>query len=577
MSNSKKNQISRRSLLKGAAALTGAAAVSGLAPALASEAPSVRRTWDYETDVLILGLGGAGMAAGVEARDIGAEVLILEKQAKDRHYPNTRMSGGIFHCPDPSGEKGKAALKAYAKAMLSGGNISGALEGEMPDDIADGVAQAWAELSPQNTDWLKKLDPDVMTLPVPGFKSAAFPDFPGAEDSGYKVRIASYTFFANPNNPTKDAPKGKKAMGEAFFTALREGVGKRNIPILYETSAVGLIMNEKAEVIGAAAKTKDGKEIACRARRGVIIATGGYEYNKEMRRAFLEGSGVEGWAFYGSPANTGDGIEIAMKAGAGLMKPGNVSARVIMAVPIRINGMKMGIITDSVGSPHSIVVDNYGNRYASETLITTDPSRYFFYKEAVRFDIRKLIYPRSPSWMIFDQKCMSEKTITYLGLSTVGYGFVPWSKDNMDAVNRGWILKADTMEELAKKIKAHPENRTLMDPAALAKTVERYNAFSAKGADEDFSRSSKTLAPLEKAPYYALPLYPGGPNTKGGIAANAKREVLDWSMKPIPGLYAAGEVSSVVQFVYQGGANLTECLVFGRIAGRYAAARQPSK
>ena len=179
--------------------------------------------------------------------------------------------------------------------------------------------------------------------------------------------------------------------------------------------------------------------------------------------------------------------------------------------------------------------------------------------------------------MIFDQKFMSDKTITYMGMSTVGYGFVPWTKDNQDAVNRGWILKADTIEELGKKIRAQAENRKLMDPAGLARTLERYNGFSTKGKDEDFFRSPKTLDPVEKAPFYALPLYPGGPNTKGGISANAKREVLDWKMKPILRLYAVGEVSSVVQFVYQGGANLTECLVFGRIAGRNAAANQPVK
>ena len=122
-----------------------------------------------------------------------------------------------------------------------------------------------------------------------------------------------------------------------------------------------------------------------------------------MRRAFLEGPGVEGWAFYGSPANTGDGIEMALKVGAGLMKAGKAAARIILAVPIRVNGLKMGVITDSVGRPNSIVIDNYGSRYAAETLITTDPSRYFFYKEAVKFDITKLIYPRCPNWMVFDQ------------------------------------------------------------------------------------------------------------------------------------------------------------------------------
>ena len=110
--------------------------------------------------------------------------------------------------------------------------------------------------------------------------------------------------------------------------------------------------------------------------------------------------------------------------------------------------------------------------------------------------------------------------------------------------------------------------------ATLAKTIERFNGFSKNGKDEDFSRGARTLGPVDKPPFYALPLYAGGPNTKGGIAANAKREALDWSLKPIPRLYTAGEVSSALKFVYQGGGNLTECLVFGRTAG--GETRQPT-
>jgi succinate dehydrogenase/fumarate reductase flavoprotein subunit len=291
-----------------------------------------------------------------------------------------------------------------------------------------------------------------------------------------------------------------------------------------------------------------------------------------MRRAFLEGPGGKGWAFYGSPDNTGDGIAIAVGVGAALAKVGKAASRIIAAVPVMHHGLKMGLITDSVGSPNSIVVDDYGNRYDAETLITTDPSRYFFYKEAVKFDIIKLVYPRDPSWMVFDENFRTKRCVTSLGISTAGFGFVPWTKDNMDAINRGWILKGDTIEEVASKIKEHPDNRKLMVPENLIKTVARFNEFCKKGKDEDFDRRPGTLGPIDKPPYYALPLYPGGPNTKGGIQANARREVLNWEGKPIPRLYSAGEISSALKFVYQGGGNLTECIVFGRIAGKNAAA-----
>ncbi len=568
--------VTRRGFIKGAlAAGAGGAALAGLIPNDVSAASGgVRQKWDHETDVLILGFGGAGAAAAIEAKDAGAHVLILEKQPENAHYSNTRMAGGIFHSPDPTGDK--AALKAYALAMFSGENLPWKLEGEQPE-VSEGLAEAWAELSPENVSWLKKLDPEFRTVPMSGFSGAAFPNFPGAKESKYRVYGSTFSGRSDFNVPTKDSPKLQKMNGEAFFTVLHDAVHKRGIPVLYETAAVRLLMNDRGEAIGAMARTGNGKEVACKARRAVAITSGGYEYNKEMRRAFLEGPGVEGWAFYGTPANTGDGIEMALKVGAGLMKAGKAAARMIMAVPVRVNGMKMGLITDSVGRPNSIVVDNYGNRYAAETLITTDPSRYFFYKEAVKFDITKLLYPRCPSWMVFDQTFMTGTTVTSLGISTAGYGYVPWSKDNMDAVRRGWILTADTIEALGEKIRGQHDNRKLMDPTGLTKAVERYNEFCIKGKDEDFSRAVKTLGPVAKPPFYALPLYAGGPNTKGGIAANARREVLTWAMKPIPRLYTAGEISSALKFVYQGGGNLTECLVFGRIAGRNAAANTPWK
>ncbi|MCX7634568.1 MAG: FAD-binding protein, partial [Syntrophales bacterium] len=477
--------------------------------------------------------------------------------------------------PDPTGDR--KALKEYARAMFSGDNLPWLIEGEQVSEIAEGLAEAWAEYSPQNVDFLKKLDPSFNTVFFPRFAGAAFPNFPGAQECKYRVFGSSFSNRASFDIATKDSPKEEKMNGEAFFYVLREAVEKRKVKVLYATPAKRLVTNDRGEVIGVIGQGKGGQEIAVKAKRAVIITTGGYEFNKEMRKAFLEGPGVEGWAFYGSPENTGDGIEMAIRVGAALAKVGKAASRMIAAVPIRYNGLKIGMITDSVGGPNSIVIDNYGNRYAAETLITTDPSRYFFYKEAVRFDILELNYPRIPSWMIFDETFRTRGPLTSMGISTAGYGFVPWTKDNLDAVKRGWILQADTVEALAEKIKQHRENRNMMVAANLVKTINRYNEFCKNKKDEDFGRKAATLAPVDKPPFYAIPLYAGGPNTKGGIACNARREVLDWTGKPIPRLFTAGEISSALKFVYQGGGNLTECIVFGRIAGRNAAALKPWK
>lgn len=572
--NRQKKGMSRRTFLKstGTAAVLAGAATGGLAfTSLKARAADMPSKWDEEADVLVLGFGGAGACAAIEAHDAGAKVVVLEKQPEGTHYSNTRMSGGIFHSPDPKGNK--AALKEYVKAMFSGENIPWKFEGEQPQ-WSDGLAEAFAEYAPQNVDFLQQQDPDLKLVAMGGFAGAAFPDFPGAKDCGYRVFGSTFTGQATFNTPTKDLPKMEKMNGEAFFTTLKAGVVKRNIKVHYETPAKRLVVNDKGEVIGVIAH-QSGKEIACKAKRGVIITTGGYEYNSAMRQAFLEGPGVDGWAFYGTTENTGDGIDMAMKVGAGLAKVGKAASRLITAVPMRQHGLKIGLITPAVGKPNSIVVDSYGNRYAAEHLVTKDPSRYFFYKEGVKFDILKLIYPRVPSWLVFDEALRESMPITYLGISTAGFGFVPWTKDNMDAINKGWIMKADTIEALGGMIKNHPENRKMMEVSNLVNHVNRFNKFCEMGKDEDFDRLKGTLKPVSKPPFYAVPLYPGGPNTKGGIAANAKREVLDWEGKPIPRLFTAGEISSCFKFVYQGGGNLTECIVFGRLAGKSAAAMNP--
>lgn len=194
-----------------------------------------------------------------------------------------------------------------------------------------------------------------------------------------------------------------------------------------------------------------------------------------LRKAFLDGNPISGWTFYGTPSNTGDGIIMAQEIGAGLLKPGKVAARLIIPTQKTVNGMRIGTITPAVGSPHSIVVDNFGNRYAAENLITKNPSAYFFYKEATKFDITNLTYPRSPSWMIFDETLRTSKPLVNLGISTVGFDLVEWDKKNEKPIESGLIIKADTIEALAEKIRMRRENANRMDAETLVRTVETFN------------------------------------------------------------------------------------------------------
>lgn len=522
---------------------------------------------EHESDVVIIGFGAAGGCAAIEAHDRGAEVVVLEKQPENAHYSNTRMSGGGFHSPDPEGDFD--SLKAYAKAMFSGDNLPHKLEGDQPE-FGDALAELWAKHAPGNAPFMRGLDPDFKTVTSAG---AAFADFPGAARSGYACVRGTYTGQYDEDalkGRTGDTAKLEKQSGEAFHACMLHGIGTRAIPVHYGVSAAELIV-EDAAVAGVVAE-RDGERVTYRARRAVIIASGGYEYNVRMRKAFLDGPGIDGWAFYGSPANTGDGIRMAMRAGAALSRVGSVAGRIICAIPERRHGLRIGLNTSGVGKPNEIVVDSHGRRYASERRITKDPSRYIFYKEALQFDTVTLGYPRIPSWMIFDSVMMRRGPIVSVGAAA--YNGIDWGEDNQNALRNGWILQGDTLEELARRIQSHPDNRERMDVAALTAAIERWNGYCREGHDPDFEREPGTMGPVSEPPFYAIPLYPGGPNTKGGLRADAQRRVLDWDDRPIPRLYAVGEICSVFQFVYQGGGNLAEGITFGRIAGRNAAAER---
>jgi succinate dehydrogenase/fumarate reductase flavoprotein subunit len=529
---------------------------------MAENAGDGRVEWNYRTDVLVVGFGGAGGCAAVAARDAGSEVAMVEKQAEESYYSNTRMSTGGFHCPDDDGDR--SALREYALAMFSGHNLPWKLEGEQPEEIAEDLADHWADLAPENLSWLQTLDPEFDAV---GVRGASFPQFPGAEESGYRVLRSTYTGEVNsPNTSQADAPKSEKECGEAFFTCIETGVEDRGVDVHWETAAEEFVV-EDGDVVGLIAE-RDGERVTYRAD-ATVLTTGGFEFDADLRMQFLEGPGVEGWAFYGSPANTGDGIGMSLDVGAGLSKVGKAACRMVAAIPVREHGLKVGLKTPILGRPHAIVVDNYGERYAAERTITKDPTRYLFYKEGVRFDVERLVYPRVPSWLVFDESIRQSRPV--VDLRPAGYHGIEWGERNEAAIEKGWILKSDTLEGLAEQMADHPDGRDLMDPEALAATVEGYNDHCERGVTGPLGGDPENMGAVSNPPYYALPLYPGGPNTKGGIMADGERRVLDRAGDPIGNLYSAGEISSAFKFVYQGGGNLAECVVFGRVAGENAA------
>jgi succinate dehydrogenase/fumarate reductase flavoprotein subunit len=279
--------------------------------------------------------------------------------------------------------------------------------------------------------------------------------------------------------------------------------------------------------------------------------------------------------FYGTPANTGDGHRMVMELGADLWHMNCCSARLISKFPdfpiafAFDHGGQYNILRKVMGRPPLepcgfFFVDRDGKRFTNE-----DFKYHTVYYELALFDSQRLIYPRVPCFWIFDQKRIDMGPLALRISGASGpVKLYQWSKDNSKEIERGWIIHADSIGELAGKIGIDPDN--------LEKTAEIYQRYCAQKHDSEFGRRPQDLVPLSNPPYYSVKLFPGGPNTQGGPRRNHRAQILNVHGEPIPRLYAAGEFGSIYGMLYPAaGSNLAECIAFGRIAGENAAKEVP--
>lgn len=188
------------------------------------------------------------------------------------------------------------------------------------------------------------------------------------------------------------------------------------------------------------------------------------------------------------------------------------------------------------------------------------------------FDPDLATYPAIPSYMILDDEGRRLGPIGHpMGLAEYYY---EWSQDNSRETERGWIISADTVPQLAEKIGGLEENEGLMDGAILSETIEQWNRLVVAGRDP-LGRIPTTMMPIKAPPYYAAQVWPIITNTQGGPAHNARQQILDVNFRPIPRLYAAGELGSFFSHLYQGGGNLGECISSGQFAGQNSALEMP--
>ena len=553
MSNEK--NLSRRKFFKDAAvdaaAVAGASALAGLGstPAAAQTKclSTIPAKWDYEADLVIVGAGMAGLSTAITAADAGAKVLILEKLSQKYEGGNSKVCMQFIWAP-----KDVAEGTTYIKAMDCG----------MTED--EDIFKVMSEGLEENLKVLKDLGATLapLSLAVAGI---AFPELPGSD---------CYQAYAWSVNGADRETTGDGRL----WQFMRDQVQKRGIRVLYETPAKELIQDGGTkEVVGVMAESK-GAKVAVKAKKAVVLACGGFEFDYAMQKQFFWGSPVMG---VGTPGNTGDGIKMAQKVGADLwhMDEINGGQPGCFLVP----GMDPSVVGVASASPKgnsNILVNKLGKRYMNDKGGTRS---HGLGTRNLDFNAEAMDWSSVPCWAIFDETsrkagcALSTRAISGGGKWTwfAWHSGIIWSADNSEEVAKGWILKANSLAELAEKIKADPDNRKLMDAKNLEAAVAQYNQYCAEKIDAEFGRSPGTLMPISGPPFYAMKLWPNTANTMGGPRRNKLCQIVDPDKKPIARLYGTGELGSFWGWGYNSGGNLGECLFSGRIAAKQAVALKP--
>lgn len=536
--------------------------------------------WDIEADVVVLGSGGAGLTAAIAARDFGAEdVIVVEKSGMVGG--TTAMSGGMLWIPNnhhqqegnvsDSWDDAVTYLDSLAPEMLDPETLAAFLESgpemvrfledrtpvrfhlfeKFPDYHPDapggkphGSRSLDSDVFPfeQLGNWATRVNPPKLGAPVPT-----------------SMREAMYGGAMDPELLAERRKSDCRGQGQALTGALLKGVLDRNIPIHFEHRARKLC-KEGPRVIGVIAEHA-GSDVRIRARKGIVIATGGFEWNKDLVQTFLRGPMT---APNSVPENEGDGLIMAMEAGA---KLGNMSnawwmMATLQSAPQHRDAKPVYLLCQNERTlPGSIMVNRSGKRFVDEAANYNALGRVLHTFDANAFD-----YPNLPYWLIFDSRFRSKYPI---------FGHTP----KEPAPSR--FLCGETLGELAELIN--------LDGESLKETVRAFNAGVSKGHDDEFNRGDNTydnfwgdqsfsppyctLGVLDEPPFYAIELEAGAIGTNGGPKTNGCAQVLDWQGNVIEGLYAAGNaMASVMTRVYAGaGGTLGPGMTFGFIAGRHAA------
>ena len=559
----------------------------------------------YDCDVLVIGAGGAGLAAAVTAGVEGLRTLVVEKDAK--FGGTTATSGGTSWIAESPHAKREgipdtvADARTYLEACIE--KYGSRFDADRIDTyLANGPAMVefmesrtrmrWAgvayfpdyhpELSGHN-DKARALNPaeyDARKLPRDVRRNLKWP-WTKITFAGLQVSAASkeqHHFYHASRSPRSALYVGwllaKQARdvalygrsrrlvnGNAVVAMLAASCHDAGVPIWVSSPAIELI-KDGGRVRGAIVE-RAGRRLRVHAARGVVLASGGFEWNRTMWQ------GLVGVPFDGAlspPYNEGDGLRAAARVGAQLGNIDQVWWMPALAIPGETyDGRPRLRSAAHRGLPGSIIVNRRGRRYGNESMNYND-----FGKLQVAFDPHAYDFVNAPSFQVFDQAHLDR------------YPILDWDRETpVD----GWLVSAPTLRALAEKIG--------VDPDGLEEQVREFNRHAEGGRDPAFHRgevgwerkvysweryrvddpfgpSNPTLAPLAQPPFHAYQVRIGCFGTKGGTVIDEHAAVVDFDDRPIPGLYAAGNVTAgVFGPAYPGGGStLGPAVTFGYLAGQ---------
>lgn len=520
--------ITRRGFVAGAGAAAAALGVGGVA-VFADEAST---TFDESYDVVVIGYGFAGAMSAISAADSGAKVLLVDSAPEGEEGGNSRFCAQIvvygqdrdqllkyYESLGWHMDQDQELLEAYVDGIMGVPDIFKRMGIEEPCIWSEFAATAEGEAGEGGND-----ETDAQKIKR-SFASIC-PEYPECEGSETVDAVTMHPAYFD----------------GAFYPVVQENVASNeSITVWLESPATHLIQDETGRVVGVVVE-HEGAEKRIGATGGVVLACGGFECNRQMIQDYL---GCARLAPLGGMHNFGDGIRMAQEVGADLWHMHNYESlgmmggnqfevaegeRAILMLSARFKPSVQGAI---------ICVAEDGSRFLRED--QTDRHGHLY-----SHGLWRIPNTSYRPHLVFDeaQKAILEEN------------------DHMPANVDDVIVSASTAEELAGLIDA--------DPEILAKTIERFNGYAESGEDIEFGRDPESMRPFEGT-LYALPLQPSVLNTQGGPRRNAKAQVLDTNGEPIAGLFSAGECGGCNAFYYQGGGNVAECLVFGKIAGANAA------